>query len=56
MKKHALDGGIEVMTYDLPPPGFDPLTASQRNLDLHGFRRGRPTRITSVDTSACSAS
>ena len=37
MKVHELAAGVEVRTFKLPPPGFNPLEAESRELALYGF-------------------
>jgi hypothetical protein len=37
MAKFKLAEGMEINTFEPPPPGFDPLTASAAALRRHGF-------------------
>ena len=37
MKRTNLEGGVTVVTYDLPPENFDPLTASPAELQKYGL-------------------
>lgn len=37
MKKQELEHGVSVITFEAPPAGFDPTTASEDQLKKHGF-------------------
>jgi len=37
MKRITLEGGMNVVIFDLPPEGFDPLAASAADLEKYGF-------------------